>query len=83
VAFELMFLTHKRSKETLLRRQVRRLTLSNSFHDRLRCERVSRLSRIELLTLLNHPVQLDQVQEVEKGEVLVDSRGEGSFQRMR
>lgn len=83
VALGLTFLTHKKSKESLMRRQVQRLIHSNSFHDRLRCETVSKLSRIELLALLNHPVQLDQVPEVEKGEVLVDSRGEGSLQRMR
>jgi len=83
VAFELIFLTHKRSKEMSLRRQIRRLTVSNSFYDRVRCETVSKLSRTELLTLLSHPVQLDQVPEVEKGEVLLDARGDGSFQRMR
>ena len=44
-------------------------------------KRVSRVSRSDVVALLNEPVQVGLVPDVEKGEVLVDSRGRGSFQR--
>jgi len=54
----------------------------NSFHDSTRCETVSRLSRVDLLGLVGAPVQVSDIPDVEKGEVLTDSRGMGSFQRL-
>jgi hypothetical protein len=38
-------------------------------------------SRIELIGLAGPIVQVCDVSDVERGEVLVDSHGEGSFQR--
>jgi len=44
---------------------------------------VSRLSRSDVLGLLDEPVEVGLVPDVEKGEVLADSRGLGSFQRLK
>jgi hypothetical protein len=74
-------MVHKRSKDKLLQRQIRRTIYLRSFTDRLACETVSKVSREDVLSLLAQPVCLSDVPDVEKGEVLVDSRGLGSFQR--
>jgi hypothetical protein len=73
-------LTHKRRKEKEQLKQVRWIILSTSFHDRVRYETVCRMTRTDVLAVLKEPVQLSLVPELEKGEVLVDSRGNGSFQ---
>jgi hypothetical protein len=39
------------------------------------------MSQADVLSLLKGPVQVSNVPDLEKGEVLVDSRGTGSFQR--
>lgn len=71
---------HRRNKDNALKNQVRGLIFSLSFHDQQRCETVSRTSRVDILNLLNGPVEVGEVPDVEKGEVLVNSRGQGSFQ---
>jgi hypothetical protein len=83
---------HKRSAEAVLRREarsmlkmrLRSLVLARSFRDRERSETVCLLSRVELLGLAcsaGSAVQVCDVPDVEHGEILVDSRGQGSFQR--
>ena len=76
---------HKRSQESVERRNIKRrlrsLILASSFHDAWRCESVSLVSRIDMLSSAGTGVQVSDVPDVEKGEVLVDSRGQGSFQR--
>jgi hypothetical protein len=76
---------HKRSEKAvekrLLRRQLRSIALSQGFHDCRRCETVSLVSRVDLLSLAGSGVQVSDVPDIVKGEVLVDSRGQGSFQR--
>jgi len=74
-------MVHKRSAEKLLFRMVRRIIFDSSFRDRVTAETVSRVSRMDILSLLGGPVQVGLVPDVERGEVLVDSRGRGSFQR--
>lgn len=74
-------MTHRRSKDSLLRRQIRGLIFTNARQDRQRAETVNMLSSTEILTALAGPVQVCHVPDVVKGEVLVDSRGQGSFQR--
>jgi hypothetical protein len=73
-------MVHKRSKDALLRRQIRSLIFESSYHDNLKCESVSRMSRADVLACLFMPIDVWNVPDVEKGEVLVDSRGQGSFQ---
>ena len=76
---------HKRSEEAvqkrLLKMRVHSLIFEKSFHDNIRCETISRLSRAGVLSLLNGPVKVSDVPDIVKGEVLVDSRGQGSFQQ--
>jgi hypothetical protein len=73
---------HKRSPEKSQLRRIRRIIFNHAFHDRVRSETVCRLSRLEVLGLLNEPVLVASVPDVERGEVLIDSRGTGSFQKV-
>jgi len=72
---------HRRSKAKAVKMRIRALIFNSSFHDRQRCETVCQMSRLDILALLTGPVEVGDVPNVEKGEVLVDSRGQGSFQR--
>jgi hypothetical protein len=76
---------HKRTPEATKKRSAKRIlrsiVLARSFHDVERGETVCLLSRVELLGLAGPVVQVCDVPDVERGEVLVDSRGQGSFQR--
>jgi hypothetical protein len=54
---------------------------SLSYNARIICETISRVSRTQILEFINQAVQLSDVPDVEKDKVLVDSRGQGSFQR--
>jgi len=74
-------MVHRRSHDKLLTRRVRALIFSNAFVDTRRAETVCRLDRVDVLALLDGPVDVGLVPDVVKGEVLVDSRGQGSFQR--
>jgi hypothetical protein len=72
----------KRSEFKLKQRKIRRIIFQGAFHDPIVCETVSRLNRKDILGLLNEPiVEVSTVPNVQRGEVLVDSRGQGSFQR--
>jgi hypothetical protein len=74
-------MVHKRSQKKLLLRQIRRMICSQSYNDRVVCETVSKVSRDQVLAYIHEAIRLSDVPNVEKGEVLVDSRGQGSFQR--
>ena len=64
-------------------RKIRGIIYSNSFNDKILCETVSRISRRGILELLHESeLRISDVPDVEKGEVLVDSRGRGTFQRL-
>lgn len=73
-------MTYRISPENLLRRQVRGLIFHPSFQDRIRSETVCILSKTDILGQVAGPIQVSCVPDVEKGEVLVDSRCQGSFQ---
>jgi len=71
---------HKRSEEAMMKRHLRkvakRLMLTLSFRDARLAETVNLVTRSDLLS------ELGQVPfDVVRGEVLVDSRGRGSFQK--
>jgi hypothetical protein len=72
---------HKNSLEKLQARLIQHLIFSTSYYDHERCEIISRLSHQDILAQVN-VTQVSLVPVVEKGEVLVNSRGEGSFQRI-
>jgi hypothetical protein len=72
---------HKRSHDKLLERRIRALIFNSAFVDTRRAETVCMLSRVDVLSMLNGVVDVGLVPPVMRGEVLVDSRGTGSFQR--
>jgi hypothetical protein len=74
-------MVHRRSKDNLQKRQIRTLIFASCYHDSNRCETVSRVSRGDILASLSGPVEVCDVPDIEKGEILADSRGSGSFQR--
>ena len=74
-------MVHKRSEHKLLLRKIRAIIYSLSYNDRIVCETVSKVSRVDVLAFLNQVIQLSDVPNIDRGEVLVDSRGQGSFQR--
>jgi hypothetical protein len=74
---------HKRSKKKLLLRKIRAIVYSLSYNDRFLCETVSRVSCADAVTFLDEAVQVSDVPDLEKGEVLLDSRGQGSFQHRK
>ena len=75
-----MVVLHRRSEKKLQERLVRALVFASAFVDTVRSETVCRVDRVDLLQALNGPVDVSQIPDVEKGEVLIDSRGTGSFQ---
>jgi hypothetical protein len=74
-------MTHKRSEKERRLRTMCRIIIFSSFRDRVRCETICRLSREDVIGLMAEPIELGDVPDVEKGEVLMDVRGNGSFQR--
>jgi hypothetical protein len=80
---ELVLGRHRRSPEALLRRKLRHYILSRSFRDREKSESVCLLTRDDLLAFAGSAGSgsISDVPDVEKGEILLDSRGQGSFQR--
>ena len=72
---------HKKSRKKLLQRKAQEVVLRGSFRDKKMNEVVSRMTRADVLGLLDGPVEVCDVPDVEKGEVLADSRGRGSFQK--
>lgn len=77
----------KRSRKAQLRRKSRQFILKHAYHDVIWAETVCRSNRLEVINFLTveysdrpEGLQVSQVPDIEKGEVLVDSRGRGSWQ---
>jgi len=77
----------KRGKGSSLRskqkRQIRQAVFSHSFHDREKAESINLLTNAQIIDLMLTDyrfVHMDLV-NMSRGEVIMDSRGEGSFQR--
>lgn len=81
---------HKRSPEAIERRQeisdqrrkAKQIVLSSSFMDRLKAESVNLLSPQQILIKLTEDYPepyMTAVRQFTQGEVLIDSRGEGSL----
>ena len=71
---------HKRNNTKLQQRKIRGIILQGSFYDRNQGETISTMTRIDVMELLNEPVKVHLIPDVEKGEVLIDPRGNGSMQ---
>jgi hypothetical protein len=77
-------MVHKRSFDKLQHRIIRNLIFKNAYIDKFRGEIVSRVSRFDVLSLLNcEGLKVSLVPNVERGEVLIDSRGKGSLQNAK
>ena len=74
---------HKRSRHKLLERRIRALIFTNAYVDTRKAEKVSMLNRVDVLSMLDGVIDVRLVPDVTKGEVLVDSRGTGSFQHWK
>jgi hypothetical protein len=87
---------NKHSPLARQKRLARRIILDSAYYDRQNCESVSMLSRVNVLTLMaatveqssgsafilsDEPIYVGSVPDVSRGEVLTDTRGQGSFQR--
>ncbi|HJW98433.1 MAG TPA: hypothetical protein VJ529_04820 [Candidatus Bathyarchaeia archaeon] len=72
---------HKRSKKSLQKRQIRNIILSNSIFDKTRCETVTIISKTDLLIALTGRIKMSEVPNIERGEVLIDSKGKGTLQQ--
>jgi hypothetical protein len=63
---------------------MRNLIFKNAYIDKYRGEIVSRISRLDVLGLLNcEGVKVSLIPDVERGEVLIDCRGKGSLQNAK
>jgi hypothetical protein len=61
---------------------ARKIIWSYAYRDHLKSEIVNRLSKLDIINMLGAgEFSLYQIPNVERGEVLVDSRGKGSFQQ--
>jgi len=72
---------HKRNNTKLQQRKIRGIILQGSFYDRNRGEVVSTVTRVDIMGLLSEPVEVHLIPDLEKGEVLMDPRGNGSMQK--
>lgn len=73
---------HQRSEFSEQRRFARKALQRNAFQDRIVCETVNLLTRGELSDFLaaSFDFVLPSATEVDRGEVLSDSRGRGTLQ---
>jgi hypothetical protein len=75
-------MVHKRKNNKKQERKIRGIILHGSYHDRKVGEIVSKMTRVDVMTHLDEPVEVHLIPDLEKGEVLLDLRGMGSFQRL-
>jgi hypothetical protein len=72
---------HKRSPNKLQQRKIRGIIMRGSYFDRRLGETISKVTRLDVIGQLKEPVEVHLVPDLEKGEVLLDPYGKGSFQR--
>jgi len=77
----ILFMPHKRNNTKHQQRKIRGIILHGSFYDRNHGEVISTMTRIDIMGLLNEPVEVHLIPDIEKGEVLIDPRGNGSMQK--
>jgi len=73
---------HKRNPNTLQQRKIQTIILNGSYRDKQHGETISKLTREEVMGKVKEPIEVHLIPDLEKGEVLIDSRGRGSFQAM-
>jgi len=72
---------HKKNSDKLQKRKIRRIIMRNIHYDRKISEVVSKITRLDVMAQLNEPIEVHLVPDIEKGEVLIDPRGNGSLQK--
>lgn len=72
---------HKRKANKLQERKIRGIIQRGSYCDKYTGEVISKVTRLDIIGQLKEPVEIHTVPDLEKGEVLLDSRGKGSLQR--
>jgi hypothetical protein len=72
---------HKRKANKLQERKIRGIIQRGSYYDRCKGEVVSKVTRLDIISQLKEPIEIHVIPDLEKGEVLLDSRGKGSLQR--
>ncbi len=74
-------MVHKRKQIKKQERKIRGIIIRGSFQDKNKSETVSTITRIDVMAQLKEPVEVHLIPDIEKGEVLIDPRGDGSMQR--
>ena len=77
-----------RSKFSKMKKAAYHYLLTTSYRDRQLAETVCRIDTSAIISHVqqqfpHEPVEMSIVQDLEKGEVLVDSRGRGTLQTVR
>lgn len=76
---------NQRSPRGKLKQAIRKFIFSTSFQDHILAETVCRVNREELLgyaSTFSMEVTVSDIPNVEKGEVLLDNRARGTFQKI-
>lgn len=71
---------HKKNNQKIQVAKIKKIIFHNSFHDKELSELICRNTREEVIGELKEPIEVHLVPDIEKGEVLIDSHGTGSFQ---
>jgi len=76
-------LTVKRSLRSKQRRDAKRFIINTSYHDEVLAETAVRVTCRAVLTYLGqiYDFVFPGVVDVEQGEIIIDSRGSGTYQR--
>jgi len=75
----------RRSVKSLQRRLAKKIVFRQAYHDQEIKEIINRTTPEWIMQVLNQVygyVEVGAIPELEQGEVLVDSRGKGSFQKL-
>ena len=82
VALKVILMVHKRKNIKKQERNIRGIILHGSHHDKKVGEIISKMTRVDVMAHLDEPIEVHLIPDLEKGEVLLDLHGKGSFQRL-
>jgi hypothetical protein len=72
---------HKRSTKKIIQRKIRRAIQHATYYDKQKGETISTATQTEILSQLKEPIEVNLVPDIEKGEVLLDTKGKGTLQK--
>ena len=73
---------HRRETKKLQVRKIEKIILNSSHNDKRKAEIISKITRLEVLAQLNEPVEVYLIPDIEKGEIIIDTRGNGTLQKL-